>query len=93
MLAWLGTGLAGAFWLLVAAANASIVLGKGTRGDHVPSLVPLVGGVAGVLAVTWLPVAVPHRMLWAVVPALLDVGALPLLIGTGWALLHERNRP
>lgn len=93
MIAWLGAALALAVWLLCAITNASLLLRQGKPGDHVPSPVPLLGGLAGALAVAWLPWPVPHRLAWLLVPALLDVGSLPLLILTAWALRNERKRP
>ena len=74
---WVFAVICGLFWLLCAVGNITSII-SAIRRHGSTSLILLVGGVSGVIAVLVCPI--PGLWVWCWVPALLDIGTLPALI-------------
>lgn len=69
---WILPGLLFGFFLIGAAANAAILLLQPDEHGRKPSMVPLIPGIAGAIALAIAPLEVLHPWFW--VPLVLDVG-------------------
>jgi hypothetical protein len=78
-LRWIATALLGGVWLLLAVGHVMSVIGV-LLTKRSTSLIPLVGGVAGALSLIVCPY--PGTARWAWVPALLDLGCIPMVAST-----------
>ncbi len=71
---WIATGVLGLFWLGCASSNfVSLINARIHRSST--SLILLLGGIAGVVAMLVCPI--PETTRWAWVPAVLDLGCIP----------------
>ena len=57
--------------------------------DHVPSVAPLAGGIAGVTALLLCPLAEASRLAW--VPLLVDYGTVPWFAMLPFVVLWRRH--
>lgn len=78
----------GIVFLWIASINAYIVW-KSYFRKHGSSMVPLLGGIAGVIACIIAPIEA-LRSLWFV-PLLLDLGSVPLIVRTVYFQIRTRN--
>ena len=78
---WVLAGILIAFFILVATVNAIYLVGQvRTRFEYGPSLLPFIGGLAGLGGVMLLPVGNwTDRLAWSWLPPLLDAGTLPYI--------------
>jgi hypothetical protein len=85
---WVCTVLFGVVSLCIISGNWWIALRRGG------SLVPLIGGVLGILALFIAPSSALNRWWWS--PAMIDVGSAPLLAWTvlwaSWQVVKRRSR-
>jgi len=94
---WALAGFAGALFLLLAGFNFWCWFAQIRKPDapHV-SIVPIFGGIIGCIAILLAPVAVLlHRLYFAWIPLLLDVGCVWNIVGATWSWWkwkRERNR-
>ena len=86
---WMVSGPLLALFVLCAVANVRLVIRslRAKPGERVPSLVPIIGGLAGAYGVYLAPVSEFHSYVW--VPLLLDIGCGPYLALIGFAILRE----
>lgn len=89
VLQWLVSGLLVVIFALCTVANAHLLVRSLRAGpdERVPSLVPLVGGMAGAIGLTIAPMDELHAYAW--LPLLLDIGCGPYLVLCAIALLRE----
>lgn len=79
---WIVAGASGLVWLLIAVGNAGIAIAWYTRRKRA-SLVPLIGGVAGVAGMWAVPLDLgSYEIAWILFPAILDIGSIPILVAT-----------
>jgi hypothetical protein len=92
---WIAFVILAAVFALYAAVNAYCLILQFNAGDKPasPSLAPLLGGVAGVLALLVMPVGtISGRAPWLWVPIIADTGTGYYFIGGTIALLIQRGR-
>ena len=85
----LGAGILGVIFAVGAVGNVWVLLRFYVRGTPA-SLVPLVSGMSGALALAVLPV--PRAWRWAWIPPLLDLGCVPMVAGALGGVLVRRWR-
>ncbi len=67
------------FWLFCVVLNPVLFVRREIlKQERVPSLIPMVGGLFGVVGILHFPVASIHRWWW--VAPLLDFGAIPWVV-------------
>jgi hypothetical protein len=76
------------FFLLAAIANAQMLIRR-MRGPSGPSLVPVLGGLSGMVGMLIMPW--PSVRIWAWVPLLLDVGSVPIIAMTLFYLARSKR--
>lgn len=79
---WILGSVSLAFGAFLVAHNAKLFYCSIVRGEEVPSVVPLLGGVFASLGLFCLPASIP----WAcsLLPLILDWGGLPGLLAGWW---------
>jgi hypothetical protein len=62
-----------------------------SRSVRHPSWIPVIGGLAGAVALTIIPSAALNRLWW--IPLLADYGTVPGLLETLWFHWRRANKP
>ena len=93
ILVWIAVSLLGLIFLALALFNAwSMVIQVTRPGQPHVSPAPLVGGVAGMIAVLLLPIgSISQRLLFAPLPLILDLGCALYFIGGLWCIFREKK--
>jgi hypothetical protein len=91
---WIAFVLLAAVFALLAGVNAYYLILQFKAGNKpAPSLAPLIGGVAGVLALLVMPAGpISDRALWLWVPIVADTGTGYYFIGGTIALLIQKAK-
>ena len=89
VLAWIGVVLFGGLFLVSATFNNALLVHGFLGRKEGPSGIPLIGGIAGAIALLIAPVDGVARFWW--VPLFADYGCLPSLIALGFLLWRERR--
>jgi len=87
-LLWFVGSLLLAVAVVCIAGNLSILLGHLLRGKH-NSMVPFIGGLAGVIGMLVVPITVFRR--WSWIPVILDIGTLPIAVAFAFVFMRRRK--
>jgi hypothetical protein len=85
---WLISVLALIFFVLMFFTNWRIFYYNYVRKDSVTTVVPLLGGGAGMIALWILPIYEIDTF-WVFVPLFIEWGSFPLLLVTGFLLIRK----
>lgn len=86
---WIATGLLGLFGGLITLVNGGIFVQMAILRQDAPSWVPLIGGLALMIALLLCPLPGTARWWW--LPLLVDYGCVPGFAHTAWYYWRHRH--